>query len=51
MQKRLGMSQAIVEAIGNIAQGAAKALSFGPILDPILATVASAAGVPYKLVL
>ncbi len=44
MEKRLQMSQAIVEAVGNVAAGAAKALTYGPILGPIMAAIVAAAG-------
>lgn len=42
--KRLQMGQSIVEAVGNVAAGAAKALASGPILGPILAAIVTAAG-------
>ncbi len=44
LNRKATLIKNIGEAIANVAQGATKALSYGPILGPILAAVVTAAG-------
>ena len=44
LNRKATLLKNIGEAIANVAQGATKALSYGPILGPILAAVVTAAG-------
>ncbi|MDR1501616.1 MAG: hypothetical protein LBT43_04090 [Prevotella sp.] len=44
LNRKATLIKNIGEAIANVAQGATKALSYGPILGPILAAVVAAAG-------
>jgi hypothetical protein len=44
LNRKATLLKNIGEAIANVAQGATKALSYGPILGPILAAVVAAAG-------